>query len=334
MNLKPIHKVASLAVLAAALERQGDALHQTPLTAPGNGELPRRSYHNKEGDNDRWSDHQRQGRGLMRRERLDDSTRVGSGNSSTIVARYLGSDIPYNKCSSSWMTCLVDMDYLNETRGHIQINGQLFSRGIVDHAPGYAMFTLGGEFSLFRSCVGISKYASDPKCGVTSGAAKFRVLGDGAVLRKWLAKGSPQDASCIDVDITGVQELMLETDLDFGRQHCTFSTWAEARVEKADSPSLDPFDWVARPESRTTPTINGFWRQSLGGGEDGDGDTGDEDGGGDGDGDGDEDGADGGGADGGDDGTDGEDPEGSDPGGGGDPTAGGTGGERIEPVRA
>merc|ERR1719162_1981358 len=106
----------------------------------------------------------------------------------------------------------------------------MFSKGFVAHAAGKATFTLSGQFTQFATCIGISKYAPRPNdCGVTIGDARFRVLGDGQVVRDWEAKYSPQDATCFAINITGVNQLVLETVLQ-GASDCDLSTWADARV--------------------------------------------------------------------------------------------------------
>ena len=121
--------------------------------------------------------------------------------------------------------------------GQIDINGLIYDKGIVAHAPGRALFSLGGLFDKFSACIGISKLASDPPCGVTSGDARFRVVGDGEVLHDWEVKSSPEDSKCFEVDITDVDELHLETDLNDSRE-CDMSSWAHAKVYKKGNLNL------------------------------------------------------------------------------------------------
>lgn len=142
---------------------------------------------------------------------------------------YLGSDIHWNSCTTGWGSCTIDHDYFHNS--HIEINGKSYLKGIVQHAAGSITFTLYGAYDVFSSCIGISRYAHDSRCGVSLGDARFRVLGDGEVRRDWEVKGSPEDPTCFDVSIEGVTTLTLETDLN-GSRDCDLSTWANAKVYK------------------------------------------------------------------------------------------------------
>ena len=142
----------------------------------------------------------------------------------------MGSDISYVSCTVDWESCKVGGDYKHGS-GQIEINGQIYEKGIVAHAPGKATFQLDGLFDKLTTCIGISKMTDNPKCGVTSGDAKFRVLGDGQVLEDWKVKSSPEDSTCFEVDITDIDKLYLETDLN-GSRECDMSSWAHAKVYK------------------------------------------------------------------------------------------------------
>ena len=148
---------------------------------------------------------------------------------------YLGSDIKYSSCiCKDWPKsgkCLVDADYRNGP-GKIEINGNFFKKGIVAHARSIAKFSLDSKYDVFSSCIGISKSDTlTSACGISVGDARFRVWGDHVILQNWIVKGSPEDPTCIKVVITDVNELTLETDLNFSRE-CDFSTWADAKVAK------------------------------------------------------------------------------------------------------
>ena len=56
---------------------------------------------------------------------------------------YLGSDISFLSCTRGWGNCTVDGDY-NHGPGQIEINGHIFEKGYVSHAPGKATFPLYG----------------------------------------------------------------------------------------------------------------------------------------------------------------------------------------------
>ena len=148
----------------------------------------------------------------------------------------MGSDIPFSSCTTGWRECKVDGDYKHDD-GKIEINGRMYEKGIVQHAAGLAKFTLGGEYTKFSSCIGISQYKSDADCGVTVGDARFRVKGDNVVIRDWEVKDSPEDPTCFEIDITNVEELELEVDLN-GSRDCDLSTWADAKVFKQGDISI------------------------------------------------------------------------------------------------
>ena len=142
----------------------------------------------------------------------------------------MGSDIPFLSCTTGWESCRVDGDY-KHGNGKIEINGLNYERGIVAHAAGKAIFRLYGIFEKFSTCIGISQLSSDLRCGVTHGDARFRLMGDGRALTDWKVKSSPELSTCSEVDITDVDELVLETDLN-GSRDCDMSTWADAKVYK------------------------------------------------------------------------------------------------------
>ena len=85
------------------------------------------------------------------------------------------------------------------------------------------------------ACIGISKETTEDKnCGVKSGDAKFRVLGDGKTLKingdKWTTKDFSEDAACFQLDIGNVSILELETKYRSHVTTCAYSTWANAAV--------------------------------------------------------------------------------------------------------
>lgn len=143
---------------------------------------------------------------------------------------HLGSDIPFVSCTTEWESCKIDGDY-QHGQGQIEINGLIYQKGIVAHAAGEATFFLDSLFDKFSTCIGISKLSSDFRCGVSSGDARFRVLGDDEVLHDWEVKSSPELSTCFEVDITDVDTLVLVTDLN-GSRDCDLSTWADAKVYK------------------------------------------------------------------------------------------------------
>ena len=144
------------------------------------------------------------------------------------AAIYLGSDIPFSSCTTGFRFCKVDGDF-KHGKGQLEINGHMYQKGMVIHANGKARFNIGRKYFKLSSCIGISKYTGNAECGVTRGEAKFRVVGDNVVLRDWELKSSPGDPTCFDVDVTDVQELILEVDSN-GSYACDMAAWADAKV--------------------------------------------------------------------------------------------------------
>ena len=149
----------------------------------------------------------------------------------------MGSDIPFISCTTAWEACKVDGDY-KHGQGQIEINGLIYKKGIVAHAAGKTTFLLDGLFDKFSTCIGISQLSSDLRCGVSSGDARFRVLGDDEILHDWEVKSSPELSTCFEVDITDVDSLVLETDLN-GSRDCDLSTWADAKVYRRGNHDLN-----------------------------------------------------------------------------------------------
>ena len=172
--------------------------------------------------------------------------------------QYLGhgsrSDIAWTECySKNWGQCKVNEDFYTNREGSIDINGNIFTKGIVAHAHSYAKFNLGGSYTRFMACIGITKYNKDSRCGTTHGDASFRVVGDGSTKMDWLTKGPSQDATCISVDITGVNLLVLEANLGPAGRDCDLSTWADARVDSSNTP---PSSYVVECDVDCTETCH------------------------------------------------------------------------------
>lgn len=150
---------------------------------------------------------------------------------------FLGSDIPYLSCNWTWRPCKVDGDFKHGD-GKLEINGRMFEKGIVAHANNNITFSLYGLYDEFLTFIGISQFSDDARCGVSAGDAKFRVWGDKRVLRDWEVKSFSEPPTFFTVDITDINELILETDPN-GSRDCDLSTWADPRVvRKGNNKSL------------------------------------------------------------------------------------------------
>jgi len=147
--------------------------------------------------------------------------------------------------------------------GHaLRIGGRAFALGLGTHSPGTFLIRLGGGATRFQAWVGI-----DDEVG-KRGSATFALIGDGKAL--WnsgvLHGGDP--AKQVDVDVTGVQMLLLLVgDAGDGFEY-DHADWADARLEVTGAlptavkkaperdPEIPPARIPARPKI-TTPTLIG-----------------------------------------------------------------------------
>jgi len=171
-----------------------------------------------------------------------------SGTENGTEKAYLGSDILWSHANHHHQVDNERWRYVRDfgglrvnsdfgTSGKIDINGRTFERGIVAHANSILIFDIGRVWHSFHACIGIST-SSSTNCAIRGGA-KFRVLGDGAVLRDWDLKGFANSATCFTIDIVGVKLLLLEADRN-GNKDCSFSTWADAWVSVTKLPTEQP----------------------------------------------------------------------------------------------
>ena len=132
--------------------------------------------------------------------------------------------------------------------GHaLTLNGQTFMHGFGTHSPGLLAVAVNGGAKRFTATVGV-----DDEVGGGKGNAEFRVLGDRQTLL-WqsgvMHQGQPPKT--LDVDLTGVQTLLLQvTTGGAGFEFC-HADWADARFDVAGVP---PQTVAFRP-SVTEPVI-------------------------------------------------------------------------------
>ncbi len=107
----------------------------------------------------------------------------------------------------------------------LTIAGTAYAKGIAPHAPSEVTYYLGGGCTRFTASAGV-----DDETG-GRGAVTFTVLGDGATLAGTDVVTGGQPAAPVDVDVTGVTELVLVAgpgpDGDKDYDH---SEWVNARV--------------------------------------------------------------------------------------------------------
>jgi alpha-galactosidase len=86
----------------------------------------------------------------------------------------------------------------------LSIAGKKFDHGVGTHAPGTIWVDLAGGSERFLAFVGVDDAAKSQAASIT-----FKVLGDGRTLwQSSLMKGG-QSAQSVDVDVTGIQKLVL-----------------------------------------------------------------------------------------------------------------------------
>jgi beta-glucanase (GH16 family) len=107
--------------------------------------------------------------------------------------------------------------------GPIAIGGAVYSKGLGIHAPSRVAFALSGACSRFSAVVGVDDEMK------SAGSVIFRVAGDGVVLAETGALGGADAGEPIDIDVTGVRELVLEVDAGDGNGS-DHADWADARV--------------------------------------------------------------------------------------------------------
>ncbi|MEM6800581.1 MAG: NPCBM/NEW2 domain-containing protein [Bacteroidota bacterium] len=131
--------------------------------------------------------------------------------------------------------------------GTMAINGKTYTHGIATHANSDIVYNLGGEFAAFTSDIGVDNTAPT----TSAASVQFEVLGDGNRLYISPVMRAADDAISINVDVSGVQTLLLRVhelpaqsparDPD-SNDH---ADWAAASLEKYPSVQLSSLDWVS-----------------------------------------------------------------------------------------
>ena len=126
------------------------------------------------------------------------------------------------------------------TGSPLSIHGQKFTRGVGTHATSKFRVKLDGNANRFTAEVGVDDSAGD------QGSVEFIVIGDEKILwRSGVLKGG-EAAKPVDVNLTGVQTLVLRvTDGGDGESN-DHADWADAKIEMnpgAPPPvALPPFE--------------------------------------------------------------------------------------------
>jgi alpha-galactosidase len=140
----------------------------------------------------------------------------------------------------------------------LKMAGQTFAHGVGTHAVSRMYVRLDGGSTRFRAVVGIDD--ANPK--TWRGSVQFRVYGDDKLLFKSAVKHNGDAGEVVDVDVTGVELLMLLADdggVDFFYDRVD---WAEARFDVTGAnPQLvaAPMEAavILTPKPGPAPRING-----------------------------------------------------------------------------
>lgn len=143
--------------------------------------------------------------------------------------------------------------------GHsLTLNGQVFTHGFGTHSPGLLAVALHGA-RRFTATVGI-----DDEAGAGRGSADFQILGDGnKPLWKSGVMRQGQPPKTADVDLTGVQQVILRVTTTGDGFEFDHADWADARftVTGARPETVDWTPSVANPtiamtQATPAPEIN------------------------------------------------------------------------------
>jgi len=107
----------------------------------------------------------------------------------------------------------------------LQLNGEVFDKGLYAHSDSTFSFPLGGNWQTFTATVGLRDGAAD------QGSAIFTVLGDGKELyRSQLLRVGQRET--IRLNLAGVQKLELRAQGGEGHNHNSWAIWADPLVQR------------------------------------------------------------------------------------------------------
>jgi alpha-galactosidase len=143
-------------------------------------------------------------------------------------------------------------------RHPLTINGKTFPHGLGTHADSYLAIKLDKGSTRFTASVGVDDEAGDAVAQV-----KFLVYGDGKVLWQSNDVTYHQDALPVDVDVTGIDVLILAVVGTGDGIRSDHADWIDAQLEvtgaapvSINPPNVDSPD-ILTPPVPDTPRING-----------------------------------------------------------------------------
>jgi alpha-galactosidase len=111
----------------------------------------------------------------------------------------------------------------------LTIAGVGYAKGIAPHAASEVVYYLGGHCTRFTAGAGIDDETSD------RGTVTFTVTGDGRVLADTGVVIGGQQAVPVDVDVTGVTELVLATGVGPDNNNYDHSEWVDPKLTCEDA---------------------------------------------------------------------------------------------------
>lgn len=147
------------------------------------------------------------------------------------------SSLDLKEMTTGWGEARADHDI---SGGPLSIDGQKFGQGVGTHAPSRIRVQLDGRAKRFTAAVGVDDSADG------KGSVEFIVAGDGKVLWKSGVLRGGEMAKPVDVNLAGLQTLVLEvTDGGDGNSY-DHADWADAKIdmEPASPPpvALAPYE--------------------------------------------------------------------------------------------
>ncbi|TAN37055.1 MAG: alpha-galactosidase [Verrucomicrobia bacterium] len=142
-------------------------------------------------------------------------------------------------------------------RRPLTLNGKRYAQGLGTHAESVCEVALHGQAERFTAIVGV-----DDEVKGKPGSVEFKVTGDGKELFTSGLKKPGDEPTTVNVDIRGVQRLLLEvTDAGDGTDF-DHADWAEAQISyHGAKPVANPIETetavILTPKEAAEPRING-----------------------------------------------------------------------------
>jgi hypothetical protein len=146
----------------------------------------------------------------------------------TDATRVFLSDARWSKAEVGWGKVVRNRYWFNPGQWEgmfLQLNGEIFSKGLYAHANSRFVFPLDAKWKTFSASIGLRDGATN------QGSAVFRVVGDGKELYRSKIMRPGQKES-VRVEIPGVQQLELHAEGGEGHNHNSWAIWVDPLLEK------------------------------------------------------------------------------------------------------